>query len=209
MAAPTASIARSRCRRARSIRSAAGPHQHLSGRDDRAVSAMERSAAHRLARSLGASGRREFRQARSPKASTSVRALRYARAARPARDPGGDRRQAPAADGDGRACERQRLGGQDRDRPGLVSAGHRGALWRPPRTSCGATLFEQTAGMFPELVTRPICGFSCRRSAARRSTVRRRDQACRTIAPGSPAGCMTNATAPTCSARTSAPAGLT
>ena len=70
------------------------------------------------------------------------------------------------------------------------------------------TLFEQTAGMFPELVTRPdlqvflppIGGITvylfgdvgqARRSAHARS----------------PAACTTNATAPTCSAPTSAPAG--
>ena len=54
-----------------------------------------------------------------------------------------------------RARQRQRLGRQDRDRSGLVSARASPSASAPPRSSLRRTLFEQTAGMFPELVTRP------------------------------------------------------
>ena len=77
-------------------------------------------------------------------------------------------------------------------------------------TNLRRALFEQTAGMFPELVTRPD---HARVPAADRRhdrlSVRRRRQTQPIRAPKSPAGCMTNATAPTCSAPTSAPAVLT
>ena len=59
------------------------------------------------------------------------------------------------ADGTCRARQRQPVGGQDRDRSGLVSARHRRSASARPRRSLRRTLFEQTAGMFPELVTRP------------------------------------------------------
>ena len=75
-------------------------------------------------------------------------------------------------------------------------------------TALRRDLFDQTAGMFPELVTRPdlrvflppIGGITVYLfgDIAKLSTTR---------APRSPAACMTNATAPTCSAPTSAPAG--
>ena len=71
------------------------------------------------------------------------------------------------------------------------------------------TLFEQTGGMFPELVTRPdsqvflppIGGITVYLFGDV-------DQARPTPKRRSPAASMTNATAPTCSAPTSAPAGL-
>ena len=47
------------------------------------------------------------------------------------------------------------VGDQGRDRSGVVSARHRASASAPPRRRCGGRLFEQTAGMFPELVTRP------------------------------------------------------
>ena len=49
--------------------------------------------------------------------------------------------------------QRQPVGRQDRDRSGLVPAGHRRAF-RDQRDTLRRSLFEQTAGMFPELVTR-------------------------------------------------------
>src|SRR5712671_2130272 len=55
------------------------------------------------------------------------------------------------------------------------------------------TLFEQTGGMYPELVTRPDLSVVLARTGGARS----------------PAACMTSATARTCSAPTSAPAGPT
>ena len=67
----------------------------------------------------------------------------------------GDRGRAAEARRRGRAQERQRLGGQDRDRSGLVSAGIWRSALRPRENNLRRQLFEQTAGMFPELVTRP------------------------------------------------------
>ena len=70
-------------------------------------------------------------------------------------------------------------------------------------------LFEQTAGMFPELVTAArTFTSSCRRSAARRFICLVTRTSSPTPRPGSPAGSTTSATARTCSAPTSAPAGL-
>ena len=70
------------------------------------------------------------------------------------------------------------------------------------------TLFEQTAGMFPELVTRPDMDvFLPPIGGTTVYLFGDVDEACRSDAPRSPAACMTSATAPTCSAPTSAPAG--
>ena len=72
------------------------------------------------------------------------------------------------------------------------------------------TLFEQTGGMFPELVTRPDMSVFLppdRRDHGLRH--RRGGGADATRAARSPAACTTSATAPTCSAPTSAPAGPT
>ena len=115
-------------RRARSDPSAR-PHQHLSGRDHRAVSAMERSRQDRRARSLGASRRREFRQGHRRGHRHQAEHRGDARAAGPAGDPRGARRQAPARRRRRRARQWQRVGGEDRDRSGLVSA-------RPCRALC-------------------------------------------------------------------------
>ena len=59
------------------------------------------------------------------------------------------------ADGDVVHANGSVVGDQDRDRSGLVSARHRRALRHHRERICAAQLFEQTAGMFPELVTRP------------------------------------------------------
>ena len=68
-------------------------------------------------------------------------------------------------------------------------------------------LFEQTAGMFPELVTRPdLQVFLPPIGGTTAYLFGDVSQAAGPLAPGSPAACMTNATAPTCSAPTSAPA---
>ncbi len=104
-------------------------HQHLSGRDHRAVSAMERSRKDRRARSLGASRRREFPTGDRGGRRHPAQHRRDARAAGSARDSRGARGEAAARRWRGRACQRRCLRGQDRDRPGLVSAGARYALW--------------------------------------------------------------------------------
>jgi hypothetical protein len=66
---------------------------------------------------------------------------------------------------EGPARERRRARDQGGDRSRLASAGNRASL-RRAEGQLRRVLFEQTAGMFPELVTRPISTSSCRRSAA-------------------------------------------
>jgi hypothetical protein len=96
---------------------------------------------------------------------------------------------------------------KDRHRSGLVSAGHRRALRHLDETKLRRTLFEQTGGMYPELVTRPDIKVFL--PPIGNTTLYLFGDPCeaRRPAPSSPAACMTNATARTCSARTSAPAG--
>ena len=68
-------------------------------------------------------------------------------------------------------------------------------------------LFEQTAGMFPELVTRPdLQVFLPPIGGTTAYLFGDVSQAAGPLHQGSPAACMTSATAPTCSAPISAPA---
>ena len=73
----------------------------------------------------------------------------HARAARPDRDP----RCAGRRPAEGRRprhpCQRQRVGGQDRDRSGLVSAGHRRSASAPPRPRCAATCSSRPPACSP------------------------------------------------------------
>jgi len=112
---------------------------------------------------LGAPGRREFK-AEITKARTFARPSRSPApgsiSLRCAIDPGGPpeaRRQHISRTA---ACRCE-----GRDRPGVVSARRR-ERFGTTETNLRRALFEQTAGMFPELVTRPTCTCSCRRSAA-------------------------------------------
>ena len=78
-----------------------------------------------------------------------------------------DRRRAARGGRRDRPRGRRRLGHQDRDRSGLVAARRRRAVRGRARASLRRCLFEQTGGMYPELVTRPdLSASSCRRSAA-------------------------------------------
>ena len=75
-------------------------------------------------------------------------------------------------------------------------------------TKLRRTLFEQTGGMYPELVTRPdLAGVPAADRRHHALHLRRRRGARRPAHARSPAACTTSATARTCSAPTSAPAG--
>jgi hypothetical protein len=71
------------------------------------------------------------------------------------------------------------------------------------------TLFEQTGGMYPELVTRPDMNVFLPPIGGATSTSWARSRRSPTTGAASPAGSTTSATARTCSAPTSAPAALT
>ena len=156
MAAPTRSIARSRSRRARSSPIARPDLTNTSPVvDDRPVPAMVGAGAHRLARPVGPSRRRRFSQPRSPRASTS---------ARPSRSP---RRGSPSPELD-EAVEAGRLKVdgkivQDTGDVAVTKAAIEPVWYLPGiaerfgvnEDALRRTLFEQTGGMYPELVTRP------------------------------------------------------
>ncbi len=78
----------------------------------------------------------------------------HPRATRPDRDAGCDCRRAAQARWSRRPREWLDLGGQDRDRPVWYLPGI-AKRFGTTETALRRDLFEQTAGMFPELVTRP------------------------------------------------------
>ena len=105
------------------------------------------------------------------------------------------------------AGQRRRRGDQGRGRSGLVSARHRASASASTETQLRRTLFEQTGGMYPG--AGDAAGPAGVPAADRRHHalhLRRRRPSSATAAR-SPAACTTSATARTCSAPTSAPAG--
>ena len=149
---------------------AARPHQHLAGRRDRPVPAMVRAGAHRLARSVGPSHRGGFphgdrRGRRYPPDHRGHQGAAHdfrTRRSRGERPPQGRRH-----DHEGDRRRRRHQGG---GRSGLVSARHRGALRRRPRTSCAARCSSRPAACIRSSSRGRISRCSCRRSAASRST---------------------------------------
>ncbi len=77
-----------------------------------------------------------------------------------------------------------------------------------PETNLRRTLFEQTAGMFPELVTRPDLQVFLPPIGGTTVYMFGDVSKLSIPPPKSPAVCTTSAMARTCSARISAPAGL-
>jgi hypothetical protein len=103
----------------------------------------------RLARSLGPSGRRRFQAGdrRRPRHPSEHRD--HPGAPRPDRDA----RCRGCRTAEGRRQfdprQRQRVGGQDRDRPGVVSARHRASASAPPRTRCGGACSSRPPACSP------------------------------------------------------------
>ena len=150
------STARWRCRPARSIRSArpdlTNTHPAATIGPFPQWSEPEQD---RLARPVGPSRRGRFPSEIAEGVDIRPTHRHHQGAARPARDLRRARRRPAEGRRRGHPRQRRRVGHQDRDRSGLVSARHRRSASAPPRRRCAAHLFEQTAGMFPELVTRP------------------------------------------------------
>ena len=167
-----------------------------------------RARANRLARSLGPSGRGEFRHGDRRGRRHPPEHRGHQGAARPARDP---RRRSPAG--------RLKADGNVVHDNGSVSVVKIAIdpVWYLPgiaerfgtsETRLRRTLFEQTAGMFPELVTRPdLQVFLPPIGGITVYLFGDVGQAAEPAHARSPAACTTSATAPTCSAPTSAPAG--
>ena len=129
---------------------AAGPDQHLPDRDHRAVPAMDRSP-ERSSRSI----RGDIWSPRTFKTEIAEGLdIRPSIAITKARLDLIEMRDALAAgrlkaDGHADPCERQPLGGQDRDRSGLVSAGHRRSASAPPRRRCGGACSSRPPACSP------------------------------------------------------------
>ena len=128
----------------------ARPHQHHPAATIGPFPQWTEPQPHRLARSLGPSGRRKRSRRRSPKASTSGRA-----SPSPGRGSTCSRSRDAVAAGrlkrrrHARAAERQPVGRQGRDRPGLVSARHRRALRRHRDERCAARCSSRPAACSP------------------------------------------------------------
>jgi hypothetical protein len=100
-------------------------------------------------------------------------------------------------------------GDQGGHRAGVVPARRGGAVQALPSGPCAA-LFEETGGMYPELVTRSdLEGLPAAHRRADPVRLRRHPRPGRPRTSRSPRVCTTSATAVMCSAATSAPAGPT
>ncbi len=130
-------------------------HQYLSGREHRPVRAMERAGPHRLARPVGPSWRPKPSRRKLPKASTSGLTIAITKARLDLHE-----MQSAVAAG------RLKADGDIVHANGSIAVTKIAIdpVWYLPgiaeRFGCTEnalrrTLFEQTAGMFPELVTRP------------------------------------------------------
>ena len=96
--------------------------------DHRPVPAMDRAGEDRLARSVGPSGRRRVQAGDRRRPRHPPEHRHHPRAARPDRDARCARRRTAEGRRQCHPCQRQPVGGQDRDRSGVVSARHRAAL---------------------------------------------------------------------------------
>ena len=127
---------------------------------------------------------------------------------RHARDPRRHRGRPHPGRRQDRVDARQRAGDEGGDRSGLVSARHGGALRRCRVRSATRGCTSRPAACIPELVTRPdLEGLPPADRRRHRLLLRRAAKGSPTARRRSPAACTTSATAPTCSAPTSAPAG--